>query len=208
MKLQLALDTMTLDEAIILAKSVDKYVDILEIGTPLMIREGVRAIKRFKNEFPEKEVLADIKIMDGGLLESEMAFEQGADYTVVLGVADNATITGCINAARNWNRKIVVDLLCVNNLEEKVVELETLGVDVIAVHTGSDQQELGRTPLEDLKRIKDVTKNSIVAVAGGINSKTIEEYVALNPDIVIVGSAICNSEDPVKEAEIIKSKMR
>ena len=35
MELQLALDDMTLDEALALVKSVQAHVDIIEVGTPM-----------------------------------------------------------------------------------------------------------------------------------------------------------------------------
>ena len=35
MKLQLALDDMPLQEAISFTKKVEKYIDVIEIGTPL-----------------------------------------------------------------------------------------------------------------------------------------------------------------------------
>ena len=79
---------------------------------------------------------------------------------------------------------------------------------MIAVHTGADQQAAGRTPLEDLTEMKKHVKNVKVAVAGGISSKTIGEYKALNPDIVIVGSGILNADDPVKEARLIAEAIK
>lgn len=50
-------------------------------------------------------------------------------------------------------------------------------------------------------------KKSQIAVAGGINSKTIGKYVALKPDIVIVGSAIGHADDPVAEAKAIQDAL-
>ena len=56
--------------------------------------------------------------------------------------------------------------------------------------------------------MKKYVKNVKVAVAGGINSHTINDYLALNPDIVIVGSGILNAEDPVKEARLIAEALK
>lgn len=47
-----------------------------------------------------------------------------------------------------------------------------------------------------------------VAVAGGINSETIADYVALEPNIVIVGSGILKAADPVEAAKRIKAALR
>ncbi len=79
---------------------------------------------------------------------------------------------------------------------------------MIAVHTGVDQQHAGRTPLEDLQELKQYAKKAQIAVAGGINSETVGEYVALEPDIVIVGSGILNAADPVEAAKTIKAALK
>jgi len=65
-KLQLALDFVELEEALGLLEKVHSFVDIVEIGTPTIIRYGVEAVRRVKQSFPQKLVLADLKIMDAG----------------------------------------------------------------------------------------------------------------------------------------------
>ena len=65
-KLQLALDFIELEEALGLLEKVHSFVDIVEVGTPTIIRYGVEAVRRVKQSFPQKLVLADLKIMDAG----------------------------------------------------------------------------------------------------------------------------------------------
>lgn len=207
MKLQLALDELKLEEALVFAEKVQEHVDIIEVGTPFVIDSGMEAVRRFKEKFPNKEILSDEKIMDGGYYESQLGFEAGAEYVTVLGVTDVATIKQCVKAGTDFEKQVVVDMICVANLEEKVVEMEELGVDVLAVHTGADQQACGRTPLDDLTVMTTCAKKTKIAVAGGISSKTIDKYVALNPDIIIVGSSITHAPDPVEEARLIKEAM-
>lgn len=208
MKLQIALDELSLEKAVVLCEELRSYIDIIEIGTPFIMREGMAAVKLFADKFPEKEILADLKIMDAGDYESELAFEAGAEYATVLGVTDILTIKGCVDAARRYKKQSVVDLICVPDFTKRIPELESVDVDVIAVHTGADQQHAGRTPLEDLTEVKSLVKKAKIAVAGGINSTTIERYAALNPDIIIVGSGICSCENPLEEARRIKEKMQ
>ena len=80
MKLQLALDTFDLDTALDVAERARDYVDIIEIGTPFILEYGMEAVRRFRRAFPEKEILADTKIMDAGRLEVTAALgQQGAE---------------------------------------------------------------------------------------------------------------------------------
>ncbi|MGX8835394.1 3-hexulose-6-phosphate synthase [Amedibacillus sp. YH-ame6] len=207
MKLQIALDEVSVEEGMKLCEELRNYIDIIEIGTPFVIREGTKAVELFAKAFPEKEILADLKIMDAGDYESQLAFDANAEYATVLAVTDLLTIKGCVDAANRYNKQCVVDLICEQDFPSKIKALEEIGVHVIAVHTGADQQHAGRTPLEDLTEVKSLVKNAKVAVAGGINSSTIEKYVTLKPDIIIVGSGICNHANPLEEAKRIKEKM-
>ncbi|VTO12876.1 putative hexulose 6 phosphate synthase [Klebsiella variicola] len=50
-------------------------------------------------------MLADLKIMDAGYYESEMAFKAGADYATVLGVTDILTVKGCVDIANKMGQK-------------------------------------------------------------------------------------------------------
>lgn len=207
MKLQLAYDGIHLDEAVTCIEQIQEYIDIIEIGTPFVLSVGMEGVRTLRRLFPEKEILADMKIMDGGKKEAEMAFESGADYVTVLGVTDRSTIAACVQAAKKYEKKTVVDMICVPDFRKTVADMEALGVDYIAVHTGSDQQLLGRTPLEDLKEIQQYVKNCRIAVAGGINSSTVQEYLSYHPDILIVGKSITQAKNPKEEAERIKAAM-
>lgn len=207
MKLQLALDEMDLVKALSFTEKVADYVDIIEIGTPFVIDEGMRAVQEFVRFFPEKEILADLKIMDAGHYEIAMAFEAGAAYATVLGVTDDLTVEGCVKAAQEYKRKVVVDMICVDNLPERIQKMEQIGADILAVHTGADQQAAGREPIQDLEVMTKYTKTAKVAVAGGISSGTIKKYVDLDPEIIIVGSGIGHAPDPAEEARKIKEAM-
>jgi 3-hexulose-6-phosphate synthase len=208
MKLQLAIDELTLAEALASLKELHPYIDIVEVGTPFLIDAGREAVRQIKKSYPELEVLCDAKIMDAGAYEAQLAYDAGAEYVTVLGITDSLTIKGCVEQAKKQQRQVMVDLICVQNYAERIPAIEALGVDIIAVHTGADQQHVGRTPLEDLKELKHYAKKVKVAVAGGINSETIADYVALEPNIVIVGSGILKAADPVETAKRIKAALR
>ncbi|MGC3955400.1 MAG: orotidine 5'-phosphate decarboxylase [Propionicimonas sp.] len=208
MKLQLALDLGDLDSCLALAERTRSSVDIIEVGTPLVLRYGMAGVREFRAAFPDKEILADLKIADGGYYETALAVEAGADFVTALALADSETLRECVRATRDLGGQLFVDLLCVPELSGRVRELLSYGVSAIAVHTGTDQQSKGRTPLEDLREVSSVDGGALVAVAGGINRQSIADYVQLNPDVVIVGSGITQAADPAAAAAELHAVLR
>ncbi|MFP3125945.1 3-hexulose-6-phosphate synthase [Ectobacillus funiculus] len=195
MKLQLALDLVNIPGAKEIVNEVQDYVEIVEIGTPVVINEGLRAVKEIKEAFPSLQVLADLKIMDAGAYEVMKASEAGADIITVLGATDDATIKGAVEEAKKQGTQILVDMINVKDLEQRTREVDALGVDYICVHTGYDLQAAGESPFEQLKTIKRVVKNAKTAVAGGIKLDTLPAVVQSQPDLVIVGGGITGQED-------------
>ncbi|MFY0805650.1 3-hexulose-6-phosphate synthase [Peribacillus frigoritolerans] len=195
MELQLALDLVNIQEGIELVKQVEEYVDIVEIGTPVVINEGLRAVKEMKEAFPSLKVLADLKIMDAAGYEVMKASEAGADIITILGAAEDMSIKGAVEEAKKQGKKILVDMIAVKDLETRAKEVDALGVDYICVHTGYDLQAVGKNSFEDLQTIKRVVKNAKTAVAGGIKLDTLPEVIKAQPDLVIVGGGITGHAD-------------
>lgn len=206
-KLQIALDDITLEQTMSLLQKVANDMDIVEVGTPFMMQYGMEAVRTIKTAYPSLEVLCDAKIMDGGAYEANIAFEAGADYVTVLGVTDDLTIQDCVKTAKKAGRRVVVDMICVSDLKQRMETIEAMDVDVIAIHTGLDQQAVGRTPLDDLKETRQYVKHTALAVAGGINLETIDEYMKYQPEIIIVGSGIVKADDPVGAAKALAERM-
>ncbi|BCJ88080.1 3-hexulose-6-phosphate synthase [Effusibacillus dendaii] len=195
MELQLALDLVNIPEGIALVKEVEPYIDIVEIGTPVVINEGLKAVKEMKAAFPNLKVLADLKVMDAAGYEVMKASEAGADIITILGAAEDMTIKGAVEEAKKQGKKILVDMIAVKNLEQRAKEVDELGVDYICVHTGYDLQAVGKNSFEDLQTIKRIVKNAKTAIAGGIKLDTLPEVVNAQPDLVIVGGGITAQQD-------------
>ncbi|AJY74032.1 3-hexulose-6-phosphate synthase [Paenibacillus beijingensis] len=195
MELQLALDLVDIPGAKQVVAEVAEYIDIVEIGTPVVINEGLRAVKEIKEAFPSLRVLADLKIMDAGGYEVMKASEAGADIITVLGVSDDSTIKGAVEEARKQNKKIMVDMINVKDIEGRAKEIDALGVDYICVHSGYDHQAEGKNSFEELMAIKRVVQRAKTAIAGGIKLSTLPEVIKANPDLVIVGGGITGHQD-------------
>lgn len=207
MELLMALDFITLEGAKVILKEVGDSIDIVEVGTPFVVKEGIKAVEEIRKEFPLLKIMADLKIMDAGEYEAKMAFEAGADIVTVLGVSDESTIKGAVEQAKIFNKSIMIDMIGVQDIAKRTAEIDKLGVDYICVHTAFDVQATGKNPLDELQIVKSVVKNAKAAVAGGIKLDTIKEIVNENPAILIVGGGITSQPDKRKTALEMKKIM-
>lgn len=195
MQLQLAVDCFTLDEAVGIVREVGDLVDIVEAGTPLILREGVRVIERFRSLWPDLRILADMKIIDGAEYESRLAFDAGADIVTVLAAAEDETIRLVVETASELGKEVMADLIGVRNLQERARKVEALGVGYLCVHQATDLLHTDSTPPRALGEVKRAVRHVKIAVAGGINARTLGPIMREGPDIVIVGSFITGSSN-------------
>lgn len=54
------------------------------MGTPLILGEGLHAVRALHERFPDHPIIADLKTMDAGFLEAEMMYRAGATFVVVM----------------------------------------------------------------------------------------------------------------------------
>ena len=98
---QISLDFTSIPKALETARAaVRSGVDWLEAGTPLIISEGMNSIRVLRAEFPDVPIVADLKAMDGGWLEAQMAASAGATHVVVMQRAHPETIKAMVQAAK------------------------------------------------------------------------------------------------------------
>src|SRR5438876_12395464 len=91
--LQVALDHMHLKRALpAAAEAVQGGADWLEAGTPLIKSEGMEVVRQLKKSFPGATIVAELKTMDTGAFEVEIAGKAGADVATVMGVTDDGRI--------------------------------------------------------------------------------------------------------------------
>ncbi|MFQ6050382.1 MAG: 3-hexulose-6-phosphate synthase [Candidatus Hydrothermarchaeota archaeon] len=207
MIIQLALDLTELDRAIKIAKEAGEYVKWVEAGTPLIKSEGVEAIRKLRKAFPDKKIVADMKTVDTGAIEVEMATKAGADIVILLASAQNTVILEALKSASRYGSEIMVDLMDVENKAERAKELEELGVHYILVHTGIDEQmAFGKNPIEEFKKVREVTKIP-TGIAGGIDVTNAREAVESGSDFLVIGGAIIKDKNPREAARRILSSI-
>ncbi|TRZ88744.1 MAG: bifunctional hexulose-6-phosphate synthase/ribonuclease regulator [Methanosarcinales archaeon] len=200
--LQVALDVLEIDRAIQIAKeAVAGGVDWIEAGTPLIKSEGMNAVRQLKAAFPDRVILADMKTIDTGAMEIEMAAKAGADIVILLGSADDSTIQDAVRAARKYGVKLMADLISADDPSNRAVQLVDMGIDYINIHSGIDQQMTGNDPVKDIKEFK---VNVPLAVAGGLDAKSAAKAVVSGARIVIVGGNIVRSSNVTAAAKAIR----
>ncbi|VVB71851.1 Bifunctional enzyme Fae/Hps [uncultured archaeon] len=97
------MDLLELDRSIQIAKeAVSGGADWIEAGTPLIKSEGMNSVREMKKALPRTKIVADMKTVDTGFTEVEMAAKAGADIVAMLASSDNSTIEEALRAARQF----------------------------------------------------------------------------------------------------------
>ncbi|CAJ36756.1 bifunctional hexulose-6-phosphate synthase/ribonuclease regulator [Methanocella arvoryzae] len=205
--LQVALDEIELRRAVEIAReAIAGGADYLEAGTPLIKSEGMNAVRTLKKEFRDHVIVADMKTMDTGAAEVEMAAKAGAGIVSILGASHDSTIEDALRSARKYGVKLAADLINVPDPVGRAVRLQEIGVDILGVHVGIDQQMVGQDPIEVLKAVREAVSIPIAA-AGGLDARSAAAAASLGAEIVIVGGNIIRSKDVTGAARTVRQAL-
>ncbi len=196
--LQIALDNPNLE----LAENVVSQLPqsdriILEVGTPLLKKYGAKAIKELRESARDMFIVADLKTLDVGRVEVDLAFEETADAVVASGFAASEVLDGFIQEARRLGIYAVIDMMQVADPVQKLHSLKQVP-DVVILHRPIDVEMAGvEHRMEWIKDLKKAFANQrlLVAVAGGIIPETAREALEKGADIIIVGRYVTQSKD-------------
>jgi len=194
---QISLDLIDLDEALDTARiAVEAGVDWLEAGTPLLLAEGLRAVKALRAALPNHPIVADLKTMDGGYLEAEMMAKAGATHVVVMARAHAETIKAVVRAGRDYNIKVMGDNLACDDKAVASRFMEDLGVDYIVHHTGFDERNgiaaaggPRLSPLDELDAVVNAVTIPVQAV-GGLSVDEAIEMPKRGAPLVVIGAPL------------------
>jgi 3-hexulose-6-phosphate synthase len=201
---QLALDRLSREECRRILGETHRYIDWIEVGTGVIKEYGMSIIKEIREAYPEKKIVADMKTCDAAEHETKQALQAGADITTVMAFSDNASIKKALQAAEETGGEVMIDLL--NSPSKRIEELHDLGVTLVSLHIGKDQQSEKAISREDFAPLQPFPEMR-TAVAGGMSTETIPQLLPMQPHTVIVGSAVTKAENPGEAARAIKEAM-
>lgn len=205
---QVSLDLIDLEEALRTAEvAIRAGVDWLEVGTPLIIVEGMRPVRELRSRYPDVPIVADLKTMDGGYLEAELMAKAGATAVVVMGQAHVETVELVVKAGKDFGAKVMGDNMAMGDPVDGAKRLEDLGCDYIIHHIGYDMRNLQRqrgarppTPLDRLAEVAAAVRVPVQAV-GGLTLEQATETPKYGAPLVVVGAPLAIDADAFRSAK-------
>ena len=205
---QISLDLTNIDEALeTAAMAMRAGVDWLEAGTPLILAEGLHGVRKLREAFPKIPIVADLKTMDGGYLETEMMAKAGASYVVVMARAHEETIKCVVKAGNDFGVGVMGDNLGCPDMIGAAKWLENLGCGFVIHHIGYDERRgiaaAGKrmpSPLDQLREVVNAVNIPVQAV-GGLSLEQAIQCPAYGAPLVVLGAPLTIDADAFKTAD-------
>src|SRR3989344_769027 len=148
-------------------------------------------------------VVADLKTMDRGETEVEIAANGGASAAIALGSAPIETLNSFIESCERYGLDAMIDMM---NVEYPLALLRALKKvpPVVILHRGVDEEKFNREkqiPLHEISRIKGAY-DIMISIAGGDTLREVQRSIFNDADIVVVWKDVYQSTgDTVKIIE-------
>lgn len=208
MKLQTAIDRVSLLDAEKLVKLFAGKTDIIELGTSLVKDYGLFALEKLNEYKKDSLLLVDMKTCDEGAYEFQQGYELGFDILTVMGNSSIETLEKCYEISESYQKYMLIDLLeCPT---EKIEQIKNFKNAIYCLHTSIDKGE-NKNIIEDIQKFQeefpDIKK---ICVAGGITLDVCRQMKKLKKELdsVIVGSAITKAENMEIEMKKFKEALR
>jgi 3-hexulose-6-phosphate synthase and related proteins len=117
----------------------------------------------------------------------------------VMGQAHEHTIREAVRAAREFGGYVMGDIMLCADKVGMAQKMESMGVDVVIVHTGLDERhaERGKSPLDDLRAVRAAVSLPLQAV-GGLSIDQAAQCPALGAPLVVIGAPLAVADYELK----------
>lgn len=208
--LQIALDNDTLEQAFnSLSGGLAEAVDIIEVGTMLMLQEGAKAITMIRNAYPDKKMVADFKVMYINF--AKKILERGAEYATCLSACDDREKAKILAAAKEKGLGQKIQIECYGAgapiSDDQIAKWKEMGFEQIIFARPHDRrdQPWGKADYDDIKKLCDMGWE--VTVTGGMTYDDIDAIAGLPIHAIICGRSVRNAPNPCEEAKRIQAKL-
>ena len=206
-KLQLALDTFDLPSALAPVQRAKDHIDVVEAGTILCYAEGMHAVRALRALYPEKILLADVRIAEAGSIIAKLAFDAGADWVSVVSGATLTTLAVVLKEAQKQSREVQLELIDGWTWDDAKTWRE-LGVRWVITHRSRDGEAAGHLSwserdFDEMRRLSGLGFK--VSVAGGVKTEDLPRFTGVPVDLFTVGRAIREADDPAAAAKAFKA---
>lgn len=201
-QLQIALDVTDLPSALRPLQQAANDIDIIEVGTILVLSEGMRAVREIRALFPDRPILADVRIAEAGSIIARLAFDAGANLVSVVAGASMTTVQQVCSVAEECGGQVQVELSDWYDAD-RARQWRDVGVEHIIIKRSRDREASGDLSWGegDLARIDELaTMGYTVTVTGGVRVKDLPTFAGHPVGIVIAGRSIVNADDPAGAA--------
>ena len=201
-KLQLALDTFDLPSALAPIQQAKNHIDVVEAGTILCYAEGMHAVRALRALYPEKILLADVRIAEAGSIIAKLAYEAGADWVSVVSGATLTTLAVVLDVAKKHGGEVQLELIDGWTWED-AAQWRELGVQWVITHRSRDGEAVENLSwkerdFDEMRRLSEMGFK--VSVAGGVKTEDLPRFKGIPVDLFTVGRAIREADDPAVAA--------
>ncbi|MDO4899638.1 orotidine 5'-phosphate decarboxylase / HUMPS family protein [Actinomyces sp.] len=206
-RLQIALDTLDQPSALGPLQQAAPYVDIIECGTILILCEGYHSVRNISALFPDKQILADVRIAEAGAKIARLAFEAGADLISCVAGASMTTIEQVCKVAAEFDGEVQVELADEWYDPDRARAWRAVGVQHVIVKRSRDREAAGDLSWKaaDMDRVDELADMGFtVTVTGGISAEDLKAFAGRRVGIVIAGRSIVGADDPAAAASALR----
>ena len=201
--LQIALDTYDLPSALGPLQKAHPHIDVIEVGTILCLSEGMHAVRAIRSLFPEKIILADVRIAEAGSIISKMAYDAGADWVSVVSGAAPSSFDVVLAESQSRKKDMQIELSD-GWTWDMAQRWADMGVQQVIFKRSRDAEAKGnltwgQQDFDDIHRLAGMGFK--VTVTGGVKPADIPRFAGVPVYIFIAGRAILKADDPAAAAK-------
>ena len=168
---------------------------LVEAGTPLIKSYGYQGIREIVNAW-QGYVVADLKTMDRGNTEAQLAHDAGASGAIAAGQAPIETLNVFIKSCKDLGIDSMVDMM---NVAQPIQILRKIAKmpDVIILHRGVDEETFNKDkpiPYIQINKIKS-SYDVMISIGGGDTIREVERATFNGADIVLVWKEFYQATD-------------